>query len=265
MQWLRRNSSSKQVQSSCRKLLENSFTFQDLSKNLEPWTLTWYENSKFRTLKCIIIDTRADSVKVNKTVLVLFFSRHVHNNVKKTSWMHIHCKKIPETVAFDHNRICSSLNNNNAFQSMYFLFQSELSLEPAFGLMRKQQHCTSHSKKETTASANSEKKNFKNWFRSKENFKRTNGENRIIRWFFIIFKDAIHPRVWAISDVLSNPFWVEYEDSLGKWEVRTTEESHEISTRKLFAEKQQSTHAISSTRPTKPNLCLYESWLLKIR
>ncbi len=72
------------------------------------------------TLKCIIIETRADSVRVKLHGFGLFFPRHVLNDLKKTSWMHNRCKDRAQTVWFDHNGICSSLNNY-AFQSTKLL------------------------------------------------------------------------------------------------------------------------------------------------
>ncbi len=55
----------------------------------------------------------------------VLFSRHVHNDVKKTSWMYNRCKNRPQTVWLDYNGICSSLDNY-AFQSTttVSLFQS---------------------------------------------------------------------------------------------------------------------------------------------
>jgi hypothetical protein len=76
----------------------------------------WWIMRRARTLECIIIETRADSVQFILTSSGPFVSRHVHNDVKKTSWMHNRCKNRPQNVWFDQNGICSSLNNY-AFQS----------------------------------------------------------------------------------------------------------------------------------------------------
>ncbi len=40
--------------------------------------------------------------------------------LKKTSWVHNRCKNRLQTVGFDHNGICLSLNNN-AFQSIIII------------------------------------------------------------------------------------------------------------------------------------------------
>ncbi len=73
-------------------------------------------------------------VKCNDLELC-FSSRHVHDDVKKTSWMNKIAANKPQTVGFDRNRICLSLNNP-AYQSTSFVVRIPAGcLEPLEALL----------------------------------------------------------------------------------------------------------------------------------
>jgi hypothetical protein len=67
------------------------------------------------TLKCIIMETRADSVAVKSNGFGLF-SLICNDDVKKTLKTHNRCKNRLQTVVCVRSGICSCLSNN-AFQS----------------------------------------------------------------------------------------------------------------------------------------------------
>jgi hypothetical protein len=64
------------------------------------------------TLKCIIIETRADSVVVKSNGLGPVLAAIMHPAGLFNIVVHVSCKKRTKTVLFDLTGICSSLNNN---------------------------------------------------------------------------------------------------------------------------------------------------------
>ena len=72
------------------------------------------------TLKCIIIETRADSVVVKSNGLGPVLAAIMHPGRLFNFVKHVSSNKKPKTVEFKPNGICSSLNNN-AFQSNVYV------------------------------------------------------------------------------------------------------------------------------------------------